>query len=208
MRPVSLRVKLTVAVVLLVTLAAAVISVISVIVLRDRLFGRVDDQIRRTTETLRRDMRDERPAPDGRLRVYVPSDVLVLRLGADGAVVARSRNVDPRLEAALPKPVPEGGFTVGDGGCSPATAWWSPCRWPASRRPSVRWPGWTRWWRWRSWPWWPRRAPSSYAAACDPSPRSRRRPGSSPPATCPAGWRSPSRGRACRVPRWAGSPGR
>ncbi|GAA5069916.1 two-component system OmpR family sensor kinase [Thermocatellispora tengchongensis] len=113
MRPVSLRVKLTVAVVLLVTLAAAVISVISVIVLRDRLFGRVDDQIRRTTETLRRDMRDERPAPDGRLRVYVPSDVLVLRLGADGAVVARSRNVDPRLEAALPKPVPEGGFTVG-----------------------------------------------------------------------------------------------
>ncbi|UBU10955.1 sensor histidine kinase [Nonomuraea gerenzanensis] len=107
-----LRVKLTVTVVLLVTVAAAVISAATVLLLRDRLLDRVDDQLERVTETLHNDMRDERPSPQGQLLVYVPSDVSVLQLGPDGAVVARSRNADPAFEAALPADLPEGMSTV------------------------------------------------------------------------------------------------
>ncbi|WP_211370650.1 sensor histidine kinase [Nonomuraea turkmeniaca] len=107
-----LRVKLTVIVVLLVTVAVTVISVASVVLLRDRLLDRVDDQIRRVTETLHNDMRDERPTPEGQLLVYVPSDVSVLRVGRDGTVTARSRNADPDFEAALPPSLSSGISTV------------------------------------------------------------------------------------------------
>ncbi|MEO3811835.1 HAMP domain-containing sensor histidine kinase [Sphaerisporangium sp. B11E5] len=111
MSGVPLRVKLTVAVVLLVSVAVGVISTAGVLVLREQLLGRVDNQIKQVTETLYRDMRDERPTPGGQLLVYVPSDVSVLQV-AGGQVVARSRNADPDIEAALPQPLPVGLSTV------------------------------------------------------------------------------------------------
>ncbi|MFI6496451.1 ATP-binding protein [Nonomuraea typhae] len=112
MRNTPLRVRLAVAMALLVTVAALVIGAVSVLVVRNGLLDRVDDQINRVTETLHRDMRDERPSPGGELRVYVPSDVSVLQIDAGGAVVARSRNADPGFEAALPAGVPAGLSTV------------------------------------------------------------------------------------------------
>ncbi|WP_246266822.1 sensor histidine kinase [Nonomuraea typhae] len=112
MRNTPLRVRLAVAMALLVTVAALVIGAVSVLVVRNGLLDRVDDQINRVTEILHRDMRDERPSPGGELRVYVPSDVSVLQVDAGGTVVARSRNADPGFEAALPAEVPAGLSTV------------------------------------------------------------------------------------------------